>query len=86
MLILRQENRILLVVSNFGHLSTKLVPKMITELEGSLNTSLVNDRQVRGMVRIPIPTLTYLSPRPSRKLSKNSTRPSSIVTSDPSPA
>ncbi|KAF9652669.1 hypothetical protein BDM02DRAFT_3153533 [Thelephora ganbajun] len=39
------ENRILLVVSNFGYLSSKLVPRMITELEGSLNVSLANDRQ-----------------------------------------
>ena len=42
----RQENRILLVVSNFEYLSTLLVPKMMNELEGSINVSLANDRQV----------------------------------------
>lgn len=46
-----QENRILLVVSNFGYLSTVSVPKMMSELEGSINVSLNNDRQVRRIVK-----------------------------------
>ena len=41
-----QQNRILLVVSNFAYLSNQLIPRMMTELEGSLNVSLANDRQV----------------------------------------
>jgi hypothetical protein len=81
-----QENRILLVVSNFGCLSNKFVPTMMTELEGSLNVSLTNDRQVRGMGRILVPRLTHRPPRPSQKSSKSLTRPFSIVTSSPSPA
>lgn len=46
-----QENRTLLVVSNFDYLSTVLIPKMVNELEGSINVSLANDRQVRRIAR-----------------------------------
>lgn len=81
-----QENRILLVVSNFSYLSNTSVPRMMTELEGALSVPLVNDRQVREMARILALGLTHCSSRPSQKSSKNLTRPFSIVTSSPSPA
>ncbi|KAI0777231.1 exocyst complex component Sec5-domain-containing protein [Trametes elegans] len=38
------DTRILLVVSNFGHLMRVLIPSMITELETAFNTSLADDR------------------------------------------
>ncbi|KAI0371254.1 hypothetical protein BV20DRAFT_1120669 [Pilatotrama ljubarskyi] len=39
------DTRILLVVSNFGHLMRVLIPSMITELEAAFNTSLADDRK-----------------------------------------
>ncbi|KAI0360481.1 hypothetical protein OH77DRAFT_1445304 [Trametes cingulata] len=39
------DTRILLVVSNFGHLMRVLIPSMITELETAFNTSLTDDRK-----------------------------------------
>ncbi|KAH9897042.1 exocyst complex component Sec5-domain-containing protein [Cubamyces lactineus] len=39
------DTRVLLVVSNFGHLMRVLIPSMITELETAFNTSLAEDRK-----------------------------------------
>ncbi|KAJ8462960.1 hypothetical protein ONZ51_g10565 [Trametes cubensis] len=39
------DTRVLLVVSNFGHLMRVLIPNMITELETAFNTSLAEDRK-----------------------------------------
>ncbi|KAH9849599.1 exocyst complex component Sec5-domain-containing protein [Lenzites betulinus] len=39
------DTRVLLVVSNFGHLMRVLIPSMITELETAFNSSLSEDRK-----------------------------------------
>ncbi|KAI0702034.1 exocyst complex component Sec5-domain-containing protein [Cerioporus squamosus] len=39
------DTRVLLVVSNFGHLMRVLIPSMTTELETSLNISIENEKQ-----------------------------------------
>ncbi|KAI0634867.1 exocyst complex component Sec5-domain-containing protein [Trametes polyzona] len=39
------DTRVLLVVSNFGHLMRVLIPSMITELETAFNSSLADDRK-----------------------------------------
>ncbi|EIW55516.1 uncharacterized protein TRAVEDRAFT_73389 [Trametes versicolor FP-101664 SS1] len=39
------DTRILLVVSNFGHLMRVLIPSMITELETAFNSSMAEDRR-----------------------------------------
>lgn len=41
-----QDNRILLVVSNFNHISSVLLPSMIAELEIAFNVTMTNDRTV----------------------------------------
>ncbi|KIY47316.1 hypothetical protein FISHEDRAFT_74769 [Fistulina hepatica ATCC 64428] len=37
--------RLLLVISNFGHLNTSIIPSMMTQLESAFNMSLAEDRQ-----------------------------------------
>lgn len=66
----RQENRILLVVSNFDYLSTVLVPGMMSELEGSINVSLANDRQVRKIVKILELRIIHFRPDPHKSCSR----------------
>ncbi|OSD08742.1 hypothetical protein PYCCODRAFT_1448893 [Trametes coccinea BRFM310] len=39
------DTRVLLVVSNFGHLMRVLIPNMLTELETAFNTSLAHDKE-----------------------------------------
>ena len=41
-----QETRLLIVVSNFGHLKSSLIPSMIGQLERALGTNVDNDRMV----------------------------------------
>ncbi|KAI0646515.1 exocyst complex component Sec5-domain-containing protein [Trametes meyenii] len=41
------DTRVLLVVSNFGHLMRVLIPSMITELESAFNSSLADDRKAQ---------------------------------------
>lgn len=41
-----QEIRLLLVVSNFGHLRNVLIPSMISELEGAFGINIEGDKQV----------------------------------------
>ena len=47
MLQLAQDTRILVVISNFGHLSQAIIPSMLTQLEGALGTSITDERQVK---------------------------------------
>ncbi|KAI3602858.1 exocyst protein [Moniliophthora roreri] len=39
------DNRLLLVLSNFGHLSTSAFPSMITQLESAFGVAIADDRQ-----------------------------------------
>lgn len=47
----RQDTRLLLVISNFGHLSRTMIPSMLSELETALGISVQDDKQVsyRGL-------------------------------------
>lgn len=42
-----QDTRMLLVISNFGHLANAIIPSMLAQLEVALNVSMMDDRQVR---------------------------------------
>ena len=41
-----QDTRLLLVVSNFGHLARVLIPAMVSELETAFGVSIQDDKQV----------------------------------------
>ena len=41
-----QDNRLLLVISNFGHLSRIVLPSLLTELESAFGASVQDDKQV----------------------------------------
>lgn len=47
-----QEIRLLLVVSNFGHLRNVLIPSMIGEFEGAFGTNIEADKQVRTFLSL----------------------------------
>jgi hypothetical protein len=42
-----QDTRLLLVISNFKHLSSAVIPSMLIQLEGALAVSVSEDRKVR---------------------------------------
>lgn len=42
-----QDTRMLLVISNFGHLANAIIPSMLAQLEVALNVSMMDDRQVQ---------------------------------------
>jgi exocyst complex component 2 len=52
-----QNIRLLLVLSNLNHLSSVIIPGMITQLEGAFTVSLTEDRQVSVLLRVDIPIL-----------------------------
>jgi exocyst complex component 2 len=41
-----QNTRVLVVISNFGHLSQVIIPSMLTELESALGASVTDERKV----------------------------------------
>lgn len=41
-----QDTRLLLVISNFGHLSSTVIPSMITQLENAFGISIADDKNV----------------------------------------
>lgn len=41
-----QDTRLLLVISNFGHLTRTMIPSMLSELETALGVSVQDDKQV----------------------------------------
>ena len=43
-----QDTRLLLVISNFKHLSSAVIPSMLIQLEGALAVSVSEDRKVRA--------------------------------------
>lgn len=43
-------SRLLIVVSNFGHLKATLIPSMVTQLERAFNTSIDADRKVMSLM------------------------------------
>lgn len=47
---LLQDTRLLLVISNFGHLSKAVIPSMLTQLETAFGVTLAEDRKVRNTV------------------------------------
>ncbi|KJA16657.1 hypothetical protein HYPSUDRAFT_47148 [Hypholoma sublateritium FD-334 SS-4] len=44
------DTRLLLVISNFGHLSKTVIPSMLTQLEGAFAASLMEDRKTLSTV------------------------------------
>jgi len=42
-----QDTRLLLVISNFKHLSSTVIPSMLTQLESAFGLSVAEDRKVR---------------------------------------
>lgn len=46
----RQDKRLLLVISNFKHLSNVVIPSMLLQLEGAFGLSMSEDRKVRVRV------------------------------------
>ncbi|TFK20519.1 hypothetical protein FA15DRAFT_673418 [Coprinopsis marcescibilis] len=67
--------RMLIVVSNFGHMANSFIPNMLNQLEGAFNISLLEDRQTLNTVIKELDkTLfeTYISPK--SKAVKNALR------------
>jgi exocyst complex component 2 len=45
-----QDKRLLLVISNFKHLSNAVIPSMLVQLEGAFGLPMSEDRKVRVRV------------------------------------
>lgn len=43
-----QDTRLLLVISNFKHLSNTIIPSMLAQLESAFGFSMSEDRKVRA--------------------------------------
>ena len=55
-----QDKRLLLVISNFKHLSNAVIPSMLVQLEGAFGLSMSEDRKVRVRV-LSLVTLANIS-------------------------
>lgn len=64
-----QDTRILLVVSNFGHLMRVLIPSMISELETAFSSSMAEERRV---CRSPLLRLILFCPHTEYHASNDS--------------